>query len=239
MEGGLANFQGSQYSLWTALAIFVLSLPGVSSNIQRTGQAKFVEKVYVMTGPSQGGLEMRSIAGGVFAYFKTLNYAMEDAPTNGRIRFVGQLQGSLSQALYLTTCLLGALVSVGFVGQGLFPDGPFGVGVDWWYAPCVFSPWAGWYYWQRAFRKDIVELQLETSDDQEETTLTVLGDKEAVEGMQQGVRFQSATGKMFQLMEKDMEYQQGIFDDGSGSGMVWKEKGTDKELEAESIAKVA
>lgn len=220
---GLAGFQGSEYSLWTTFAIFVFSLPGVYSTIQRTGQAKYIEKTYVMPGTAAGGLEMRSIAGGVVAYFKGLNYGMEDAPTTGKIRFVGNLQGSVSQALYLTSCLLGALISLGFVVQSFAPEGPFGLGPNFWYVPTIFSPYAGWYYWGRAFRKDIFELTLEMSEDLKTTTLTVLGDKEGIEAMQKGVRFRSPTGKLFQLMEKDMEYQPGIFGEDEGA-LVWAAK---------------
>mmetsp|Transcript_98089 Transcript_98089/g.245815 ORF Transcript_98089/g.245815 Transcript_98089/m.245815 type:complete len:318 (-) Transcript_98089:300-1253(-) len=239
VDAGIQGVANSSPSLGATLLIFLISLPGVQSTIQREGQAKFIEKVYLMQGPSVGGLEMRSIAGGIFAYFKTLNYSMGDAPAEGRIRFVGNLQGSLSQAMYLSGCLLGALASCAFIASSLVPDGPFGLGVNLWFAPCLFSPGAGVYYWQRAFRKDIVELQLETSDDQTETTLTVLGDKATVEEMQKGVRFQSASGKLFQLMEKDMEYVPGIFDDGGSSSMVWKEKDSDREVKAEPMAKVA
>eukprot|EP00971_Amphidinium_carterae_P122007 2416053-Amphidinium_carterae.1 len=42
---------------------------------------------------------------------------MQDAPQSDRVRFVGNLQGSVSQALYLTTCALGAIVAVGFGSQ--------------------------------------------------------------------------------------------------------------------------
>jgi len=222
-SAGLSGFQGSNLSLLTTLTIVLVSLPGVYSTIQRTGQAKFVEKTYVMPGTGAGGLEMRSIAGGVVAYFKGLNYSMENSPQTGKIRFTGNMQGSMSQALYLTGCLLGALISVGFVLQSIFPNGPFDVGVNFWYAPCILSPYAGWYYWGRAFRKDIVELQLEMSEDLQTTTLSALGDKETVEDLQRGVRFQSPEGKLFQLMERGMEYQPGIFEDDS-QAIVWKEE---------------
>eukprot|EP00416_Gambierdiscus_australes_P046190 CAMPEP_0171118464 /NCGR_PEP_ID=MMETSP0766_2-20121228/94811_1 /TAXON_ID=439317 /ORGANISM="Gambierdiscus australes, Strain CAWD 149" /LENGTH=278 /DNA_ID=CAMNT_0011581047 /DNA_START=51 /DNA_END=887 /DNA_ORIENTATION=+ len=222
-NSGLVGFQGSQWSLWTSFAVVLVALPGVYSTIQREGQAKFVEKTYILPGASSGGLEMRSIAGGVAAYFRGRNYAMEDSPQAGKVRFVGNMQGSMSQAIYLTLCLLGALISVGIVMQSMFPDGPFGFGSNIWYTPSVVSPVAGWYYWGRAFRRDIVELQLETSEDLSTTTLSTLGDKETIDALQRGVRFQSAEGKLFQLMEQGMEYQPGIFEDNSGA-MVWTEK---------------
>jgi len=212
---GLAGFQGSELSLWTTFFLALICIPGVASTIQRTGQAKFIEKSYVMPGTASGGLEMRSIAGGVVAYFKGLNYAMEDSPQKGKIRFVGNLQGSISQALYLTSCLLGTFISSGFLLQSVWPEGPFGLGVNLWYVPCILSPAAGAYYWSRAFRRDMCEMQLEMTEDCTETTLSVLGDKETIEALQKGVRFQSPEGKLFALMERGMEYQPGIFDDMS------------------------
>jgi hypothetical protein len=212
-NAGIAGFQGSELSLWTAFAVVIFSLPGVWSTVQRTGQAKFVEKSYMMPGTGNGGLEMRSIAGGVVAYFRSLNYAMEDSKETGKIRFTGQLEGSISQALYLTSVLLGAWISIGFVAQSFVPEGLLGLGPNVWYIPALSSPYAGWYYWGRAFRKDVVELQLEMSDDKMTTSLNILGDKETVEALQTGVRFQSPEGKLYQLMERGMEYQPGIFED--------------------------
>jgi len=165
-----------------------------------------------MPGTAAGGLEMRSIAGGIVAYFTGLNYMMEESPQQGRIRFVGQLQGSISQALFLTFCLGGAIFAVALLLVQIFPDGPFGVGPDWWFTPMVISPSAGLYYWQRAFRKDIVELQLGMTDDFMQTSLVILGSLETIEELQNGVRFQSDTGKLFRLMEQGMEYQPGIFE---------------------------
>ncbi|CAE7231501.1 CCB1 [Symbiodinium pilosum] len=187
---GVPGLEPSQLSLGTAFALFVVAIPGVLGTIQRSGQAKFVEKTYVMPGTAAGGLEMRSIAGGIVAYFTGLNYMMEESPQQGRIRFVGQLQGSISQALFLTFCLGGAIFAVALLLVQIFPDGPFGVGPDWWFTPMVISPSAGLYYWQRAFRKDIVELQLGMTDDFMQTSLVILGSLETIEELQNGVRFQ-------------------------------------------------
>lgn len=232
-DAGLAGFQGSEASLWTGLALFFFSLPGVWSTINRTGQAKFIEKEYVMPGPAGGGLEMRSIAGGIVAYFRNKNYALEDTAQKGKIRFIGNLQGSLSQALYLTCVVLGTFLALGFVLQSLFPKGPFELGINLWYLPMIASPAAGWFYWERAFRRDIVELQLEASEDLVETTLTVLGDKETIEEMQKGVRFKSTQGKLYQLMEKDMEYQPGMFDIDKDAMVVEQRK------DPQAVAKTA
>jgi len=219
----IPGLEPSQLSLGTAFALFVVAIPGVIGTIQRSAQPKFVEKTYVMPGTGSGGLEMRSIAGGIVAYFTGLNYMMEESPQQGRIRFVGQLQGSVGQAAFLTSCLAGAIFGVALLLVQIFPDGPFGVGPDWWFLPIIISPSAGVYYWQRAFRKDIVELQLGMSDDFMETTLLVLGSLDTIEELQSGVRFQSDNGKLYRLMEKGMEFQPGIFESNEGV-KVYREK---------------
>lgn len=219
----MPGLEPSQLSLGTAFALFVVAIPGVIGTIQRSAQPKFVEKSYVMPGTAAGGLEMRSIAGGIVAYFTGNNYMMEESPQQGRIRFAGQLQGSVSQAAFLTMCLAGAIFGVALLLVQIFPEGPFGVGPDWWFLPMILSPSAGVYYWQRAFRKDIVELQLGMSDDFMETTLLVLGSLDTIEELQSGVRFQSDTGKLYRLMEKGMEFQPGIFESNEGV-KVYREK---------------
>jgi len=211
-EAEIAGVVSTQTSLYTALFIAVATLPGVVSTLQRTGQAKFIEKTYMMPGTATGGLEMPSIAGGVTAYFRSLNYKIDDSPQKGRIRFVGNMQGSISQALYLCLVVFGCFAALAIIVQSLFPQGPFDLGPNAWFAPCVFSPWAGWYYWGRAFRRDIIELSLEMSDDYTTTTLCALGDEETIDGLQQGVRFQSPQGRLYQLMEPGTEYQPGIFE---------------------------
>jgi len=225
--GGLENFTGNSASLWTTFLIVFLCFPGVVSTINRTGQAKYVEKSYTLAGTASGGLEMRGIAGGVSAYFRGMNYAMQDSPQKGKIRFVGNLQGSISQALYLTLVLLGAFFSAGIVLGAFFPKGPLDIGPNWWFLPMILSPGAGKYYWDRAFRRDIVELALEMSDDLTTTTLTVLGNSETIEQLQTGVRFMSPDGKLLQLMERGMEYQPGMFE-GDYQGAVYGEKGQQK-----------
>lgn len=230
--GGLENFSGNAAALWTTFLIVFLCFPGVVSTINRTGQAKYVEKAYTLAGTASGGLEMRSIAGGITAYFKSMNYAMQDSPQKGKIRFVGNLQGSISQALYLTFVLLGAFFSAGIVLQAFFPKGPLDLGPNFWFLPCLLSPGGGWYYWGRAFRRDIVELALEMSDDLTTTTLTILGNAETIEQLQTGVRFMSPDGKLLQLMEQGMEYQPGMFEGLNPTPTVYGEKGQKVEAAA-------
>lgn len=212
--GGLSAFQGSQYSLGTAFICTVMSLPGIYSLVARSGQAKYTEKTYVMPGSQEQGVEMRSVAGGICAYFKSQNYNMASMPNEqrGKIRFVGQMKANSSEAAYIVACVLGALISVAFMLQAVFPTGPFGLGPQVFFAPTLLSPGAGWIYWNKAFREDIVEMQMEESDDMREVMLNVLGDKDTIEGLQRGVRFQTPAGQMIQLMEQGMEYVPGLFE---------------------------
>lgn len=206
----------NEASLWTTLALFILALPGAYSTVQRTGMPRYVEKVYVMPGPANGGLEMRSIAAGVFAYFKSMNYAMQDSPQEGKIRFVGNLQPSITEAGTILMVVAGAFLGLGVVLYSLYPEGPLNLGPQYWFAPVlIFTPVSGAYYWQRAYRRDIVELMLESTDEPKDflVTLTALGDRDTIENLQRGVRFRSpASGKLYQLMEQGMEYQPGMFE---------------------------
>lgn len=212
--------QASQTSVGLAFALIVFSLPGVTSTITRSGQAKYIEKTFVMRGPAVGGLEMRSIASGLVAYFRGLNYNIEDSPQEGKLRFVGLMEGNFGQAAFLTSIAAGTLFSTALMCQFVFPDGLFALGPDVFFLPMLGSPFAGFYYMENAKRKDIAELQLGCTDDQRETKLTVLGDKDTIEEMQAAVRFQSASGKLFRLMESDDEYQPGIFESNEGLQII-------------------
>jgi len=215
-----ASGQASQTSLAVALALIVFTLPGITSTITRAGQAKYIEKTFAMAGSAAGGLEMKSLAGGMVAYFRSLNYKMEDSPQEGRIRFVGQMEGNMGQAGFLTACLAGCLFAAGLMCQFIIPDGPFNFGPDWFFLPMLASPYAGVYYMNNAVRKDIVELKLASNDEETETKLTVLGDAETIEEMQTAVRFQSLSGKLFRLMEPDDEYQPGLFESNEGVSVI-------------------
>jgi len=214
--------QASQASIGLAFALIVFSLPGITSTITRSGQAKYIEKTFAMKGPADGGLELRSIAGGLVAYFRGLNYKIEDLPQDSKLRFVGQMEGNFGQAAFLTMVLAGCLFSAALMCQFVFPDGFLALGPDAFFLPMLGSPYAGFYYMDNAKRKDIAELMLACADDQKETKLTVLGDKDTIEEMQAAVRFQSASGKLFRLMESDDEYQPGLFESNEGV-QVFKE----------------
>lgn len=214
---GLSNFQGSWSSLVVAGLLYLLTLPAAFNLFKGTGDPVYCEKIYVLPGPASGsnGLSMRTIAGGISAYFQSLNYAMKKSPQEGKIRFVGNLQASTSQAIYLTLCAFGAFASFGFIATILNESGPFGLGASWWYSGTLLSPYAAIFYWDKAYREDIIELSMQESDDSTTIEVVALADKDTVDSFQRGVRFQ-VKGGLAMMSEKDKVYQPGIFD-GAGA----------------------
>ena len=71
------------------------------------------------------------------------------------------------------------------------------------YLLTLLSPYAGIYYWRNAQRTDEVQIKIETSDDDEVTSIISLGGKEDLE------RF----SKTLQLPERGKVYVKGAFDD--------------------------
>lgn len=88
---------------------------------------------------------------------------------------------------------------MGLVLSVLFPD----LGVKS-YLITLASPYAGIYYWNNAQRIDEVKVKLETSDDDQITTIIAQGDKEDLE------RF----SKALSLPERGKVYVKGFFEAG-------------------------
>jgi len=131
------------------------------------------------------------------AYFKAMNYQV--AAAEEVITFKGVMGQSKSQAAFLTFCTFMGLGSLSLVLSILVPD----VGVKA-YALCLLSPYAGIYYWNNAQRVDEVKVKMETSDDEQTTTIVAEGGKEDLE------RF----SKALMLPERGKVYIKGMFDDG-------------------------
>lgn len=129
------------------------------------------------------------------AYFKALNYEVENAEEV--IRFKGVMGRSNSQAAFLTFCTFMGLGSLGLVLSVLFPD----IGAKA-YAITLLSPYAGIYYWNNAQRVDEVAIKMETSDDDQVTTIIAQGGKEDLE------RF----SKALNLPERGKVYVKGLFE---------------------------
>jgi len=75
------------------------------------------------------------------------------------------------------------------------------------YAVTLLSPYAGIYYWNNAQRVDEVSVKMETSDDEQVTTIVAQGGKEDLE------RF----SETLKLVERGKVYVKGIFESGDGS----------------------
>ena len=191
-------------SLYFTLALYVLTLPGLYSLVTRSVKVKDTQKLYDLPGPANPTAKAtRQVAGEIMAYFKALNYEITAA--EDIITFKGVMGKSKSQAAFLTFCTFVGLASFGLVLSILNAD--LGSKA---YLITLLSPYAGIYYWNNAERVDIVKVRMETSDDEQITTVTVQGGKEDLE------RF----AKTLQLPERGKVYMKGVFDDDSLSTEV-------------------
>jgi hypothetical protein len=116
------------------------------------------------------------------------------------ITFRGVMGQSKSQAAFLTFCTFMGLGSMALVLSILLPD----IGAKA-YLLTLLSPYAGIYYWNNAQRVEEVSLKMETSDDDQMTSIIAQGGKEDLE------RF----SRTLNLPERGKVYVKGIFD-GAG-----------------------
>jgi Cofactor assembly of complex C subunit B len=193
----------SSVSLYFTLALYVLTLPGLYSLVTRSAKGgKAVQKVFDVPGPANPtARSTRQTAAEVMAYFKAMNYQV--AAAEEVITFKGVMGQSKSQAAFLTFCTFMGFGSLALVISILLPD----VGAKA-YALCLLSPYAGIYYWNNAQRVDEVKIKMETSDDEQTTSIIAEGGKEDLE------RF----SKALMLPERGKVYIKGMFDEGMGTG---------------------
>jgi hypothetical protein len=118
---------------------------------------------------------------------------------------------SNSQAAFLTFCTLVALASAGLVISILFPD----IG-NYAYLITLLSPYAGIYYWNNAQRIEEVQVKIETSDDEQVTSVITRGGKEDLE------RFSLTLN----LPERGKVYVKGIFDGAANDPAIEVVKST-------------
>lgn len=52
---------------------------------------------------------------------------------------------------------------------------------NWWYAMCLISPAAGWYYWSRGTRNEQCKVKMVASDDDKTIDIIVEGDQEELD----------------------------------------------------------
>eukprot|EP01039_Chlorochromonas_danica_P007485 gene7487-8276_t len=196
--GGEEVIGYSNLSLYFTLFLYILSVPGLFSLISRSVKSKPVQKIYDMPGPANPTAKpLRQLAGEVMAYFKTLNY--QSSISEELITFKGVIGRSNSQAFFLTFCTFLALGSAGLILSILLPD----VGNNAYYIT-LLSPYAGIYYWKNAQREDVVTVKMETSDDDQTTSLIATGEREELDRLAVALK----------LAERGKVYVKGIFEDG-------------------------
>ncbi|KAK9812739.1 hypothetical protein WJX72_002877 [[Myrmecia] bisecta] len=186
----------SKNSYYVTLGLFLISLPGLWSQIKRAPKAKIVRKTFEVAGPKKEGavpLDVRAVQ--IFQYFKKYNYAVKE--TGAVIRFAGQYRASRGQAAALTFYVFAGLASTALV---LSIAAPFGGNS--WYGLTLLSPLAGAYYWQRGTREEEFKIKMVTADDEMTTDVIVEGDAEEVERMR----------KELQLFEKGKVYVKGLLE---------------------------
>jgi len=173
----------SKASYYTTLGVYVLSFPGLWSQIKRSTKAKLKRKTYISDGEgAQGGKDLRQQAGEIMAYMKANNYEVVEA--GEVITFRGVVQKSTSQAFFLTFCTLLGMASLALVLQIQFQSMslPFFGEINYFYL-CLLSPYAGIYYWKSGDRVDDVKVKLASNDDETENEITIEGDDEELNRM--------------------------------------------------------
>ena len=117
-SGGVGYSKASYY---TTLGLYVMSFPGIWSQIKRSTSAKVKRKTFVSDGEAASdGKDLRQQAGEIMAYMKANNYEVLEAGET--ITFRGLVQKSLSQALFLTFCTALGMASLALVLQIQFQD---------------------------------------------------------------------------------------------------------------------
>lgn len=194
----------SRYSYYTVLGLYVMSFPGIWSQVKRSTSAKIKRKTYVSAGEaavSEDKKDLRQQAGEIMAYMKANNYEVVNAGET--ITFRGLVQRSTSQAFFLVFCTLLGMASLALVLQIQFQDLTLpGIGHPNWFYLCLLSPYAGFYYWKAGDRIDECEVKLATNDDDTENEMTVQGSEEELERMWRTLGWQ----------EKGMVKVEGVLD---------------------------
>ena len=163
----------SKASYYTTLGLYIMSFPGIYSQIKRSTVAKSKRKTYVTPGEAAaGGQDLRQTAGEIMAFMKANNYEVAEA--GEVITFRGLVKKSTSQAFFLTFCTALGMASLALVLQIQFIDFQFPLGLNWFYL-VLLSPYAGFYYWGSGDRVDDIQVKLETNEADTENEITVEG----------------------------------------------------------------
>jgi len=174
----------SKASYYTTLGLYVLSFPGIWSQVKRSTKAKSKRKTFESDGEATtGGKDQRQQAGEIMAYMKANNYEVVEA--GEVITFRGIVKQSVSQACFLVFCTALGMASLALVLQIQLQDFtiPFlGIKPNWFYLVAL-GPYAGVYYWKSGDRVDDVMVKLASNDDDTMNEITVEGNDDEIERM--------------------------------------------------------
>jgi len=186
----------STESYVVTLGLFLISLPGLWSQIKRAPKASKKRKTFEVSGPAKdGAASLDARARQIFLYFQKYNYEVKE--TGETITFAGTYAASRGQAAALVFYVFCGLLSTALVLSIALPFG----GQNWYWLSAL-SPLAGVYYWQKGTRQEDFKVKMVTADDEQTTDIIVEGDKEEIERMT----------KELQLMEKGKIYVKGLLE---------------------------
>jgi len=170
-------------SVYTVLALYLLSFPGLWSTVKRSTVAKVKRKTYVSPGAAtENGKNMTQQAAEIMAYMKANNYEVAEAGET--ITFRGVVARSASQAFFLTFCTAIGIASLALVLQVQFQNLSIpGIGTPNWFYLTLLSPYAGIYYWRSGDRVDDIKVKLSSNDDDTQNEITVEGNDEEIDRM--------------------------------------------------------
>jgi hypothetical protein len=196
--GGSGNpFEGiTANSLYVTLGLFLLTAPGIWSQIKRAPTAVKKRITFEVPGPAvPGAMGLDVRARQIFSYFKRYNYQIKE--TGEVITFEGIYAADRGQAAAVTFYTFAGMASIALVLSIVVPS----VG-NWWYLLTLFTPAAWFYYFQKGERTEQVRVKMVTADDDSVTDIVVEGDKEEIQRM----------SKELELVEKGMVRVKGILE---------------------------
>lgn len=192
-------FEGIQSnSLYVTLALFLMSVPGIWSQVKRAPQASKKRKTFEVDGPARAGaVPMDDRARQIFGYFKHYNYAVKEM--GEVITFVGLYAANKGQAAAVTFYTFVGMGSIALVLSTLNPE----VG-GWWYLLTLLSPGAWFYYMGKGTRQEEIKVKMVSSDDEQTTDIIIEGDIEEINRLSSELK----------LVEKGMVRVKGLFEQG-------------------------
>jgi hypothetical protein len=179
-------FEGTQAnSLYVTLALFLMSVPGIWSQVKRAPKSKIKRVTFQVPGPKSTTappVELDDHARAVFRYFKRYNY---DVVSTGEvITFAGVYAADRGQAAAVTLYTFFGLGSVALVLATLFPN----VGATW-YGLTALSPLAAVYYFRNGERREEIRVKMVAADDDATADVTVEGDADEIERLSKELGF--------------------------------------------------